>query len=155
MNMTSGRHSILKNALAGEHRDFRHGGIAGGEGVALNRAAVELFEQSGQVVGDDFDDVEFERALGGDRGAVPHGLGGPLGVAAAFPGDRLDETDGEIRHLGLHGFIRFTSADGHRMGRADAGARRHRGHVRGQRDETPGAGGRGAGGLHVNNHRHR
>ena len=54
------------------------------------------------------------------------------------------ERSGEVLDLLAHHAFDFLAAAGHRMGRADVGARRHGGHMSRQRDEHAGRTGPGA-----------
>ena len=112
--------------------------------VEIDLAAIGLLEQIVNVFGDDVDDIFLERIAFRDRHAFAHRLDRPLGVAAAFLRDALAERCGEVFDLLAHHALDFLAAAGHRMGCADVGARRHRCHVGGQRDEHSGGTGAGA-----------
>ena len=128
----------MKESFAGAHADFKNFGLRGVQLLTANGAAIELFEQIGQVTGDEINDVEIECFLGSGRFALDHSGPGPLDIAMATIGDGFDESGSVVLHFFLHhliGFLDLAHADGNRMRGADAGVRRHSGDVRREGDE--------------------
>jgi hypothetical protein len=148
----------LQEFLTRRHPDFKYFSFRRFQRFVADSAAGELFEQPGQVVRDEVNDIQFERLLSRDDGALGDRRPGPLGVAMTLVCDGFDEAGGIVLHFLLHhviGFFRVaTHADGHRMRSANSRVRRHRGYVGGHRDKRARAARARSGRGNVNDRRH-
>ncbi len=118
-------------------------------------ATVELVQEVRRVAGDQVDHAELEGLTRRHRYALPHRLLRPLRVAAAPLGERADVGGRIVYDLLLLRVGNLRAADRDGVGRADVGARRHRGHVGGQCDEDAGRARARARRRHVHDHGHR
>src|SRR6185369_16525472 len=140
---------MLKDPFTYGHRnghDLRRRGLQSG---SVYFAPIDLLEQARNIRRNQINDVQFQRLFGRDDGAFAHGGFGPLDIAMPFGGDPLHQAD-SIVLIFLDDWIvallwlRPARADLDEMSGADAGMRSHRRDVRGQRNETAGAGGIGS-----------
>ncbi|MFD0598756.1 hypothetical protein ACFQZ4_46025 [Catellatospora coxensis] len=147
---------MVHRGRKGEPKGFRESDFAAlleGDGGAVGQgdgAAVDGLQQFSAAGGHDVDDAEFQGLSGGDGLALAYGVVGELLVAFAQPGDGPGVGREIIYDLVSGGFAGLR-VDG--SGRADRGAGRHRGHVRGHGDDRPGGSGAGPGRLDIDDDR--
>ena len=114
-----------------------------------------LFQQVGNIGGNEINHGPVECLGSGDRHALAYRLLGPGGVTPIGGSERADQRRGVLGGLGQR--CRFGSrpvlTKRHRMGGADVGAGCHRCHVGGERHKQAGGRGARAGRGHVDNRR--
>jgi hypothetical protein len=167
-------------ARAASARSPDHFGPGGAERLRAGRqkhlAAVDLAEQFGQVGRHQIDGPDGDGLPGRHRNALHDGPLDPVAAAAAEFGKGPGPGHGVVDRLRLRrrgcgrialgslaavgagrlaaGRSHRQAAERHGVGRADVGARGHRGHVGGDRDEHAGRGGPAAGRGDVDHDRH-
>jgi hypothetical protein len=111
-------------------------------GIQGDLATIDIVEQGCQVGRHQVDHAELQRLVGGDVDGVAHRILGPVGIAAAVVGEVADLRHGIVGDLPVHRLVvhRVVATDRDGRGRADVGAGRHRGDVRGVGDVDPGRG---------------
>ena len=117
-------------------------------------AVVERREQRGNVVGFQVGDVQPNRLLGADVHAVPHGVLGPVGIAAVHRGEGANARDRVVQDLGAEITRQIGAGGVDGMRGADIGPWGHGHHVCGLRDEQPGRSCARPAGVDVDDDRH-